>query len=68
MMTRSKVGTIRAATLDDIPSLASMHVASWRETYTGIMPDATLLSLSVEARTLRTHSRSPLAATGHDES
>jgi hypothetical protein len=27
-----------------------MHVASWRETYTGLLPDKMLSSLSVEAR------------------
>jgi GNAT superfamily N-acetyltransferase len=27
-----------------------MHVASWRETYAGILPDKMLTSLSVEAR------------------
>jgi hypothetical protein len=27
-----------------------MHVNSWRETYTGLLPDKMLSSLSVEAR------------------
>lgn len=42
--------TLRAATLADVDGLASMHVASWRETYTGIMPDELLASHSVETR------------------
>lgn len=41
---------IRTANVDDVPVLASMHVASWRETYTGILPDAMLAALSIESR------------------
>jgi ribosomal protein S18 acetylase RimI-like enzyme len=41
---------IRVATLDDAPGLGNMHVASWRETYAGILPDKMLSSLSVEGR------------------
>jgi ribosomal protein S18 acetylase RimI-like enzyme len=41
---------IRTASVDDAPMLASMHVASWRETYVGILPDAMLAALSVESR------------------
>jgi ribosomal protein S18 acetylase RimI-like enzyme len=44
------VAQIRIATPDDANALASMHVTSWRETYTGILPDKILASLSVEAR------------------
>jgi ribosomal protein S18 acetylase RimI-like enzyme len=44
------IGTIRMATFDDAPALASMHVASWRETYAGIVPAAMLASLSVQKR------------------
>jgi hypothetical protein len=44
------VAQIRIATPDDANALASMHVTSWRETYTGILPDKMLSSLSVEAR------------------
>jgi len=43
--------TIRIATIEDAPGLARMHVASWRETYAGILPDAVLSALSVEGRT-----------------
>jgi ribosomal protein S18 acetylase RimI-like enzyme len=42
---------IRTARIEDAPRLASMHVASWRETYVGILPDAMLAALSVERRT-----------------
>jgi ribosomal protein S18 acetylase RimI-like enzyme len=44
------MATIRIATIEDAPRLASMHIASWRETYTGILPDAMLSALSVEGR------------------
>jgi ribosomal protein S18 acetylase RimI-like enzyme len=43
--------TIRIATIEDARELADMHVASWRETYAGILPDAMLSALSVEGRT-----------------
>lgn len=42
--------TVRIATPNDARDLAAMHVASWRETYTGILPDKMLSSLSIEAR------------------
>jgi ribosomal protein S18 acetylase RimI-like enzyme len=45
------MSTIRIASIEDAPELASMHVASWRETYAGILPDAMLSALSVEGRT-----------------
>jgi hypothetical protein len=35
---------------DDAQALGAMHVASWRETYLGILPDKMLASLSVESR------------------
>lgn len=40
---------IRPATLKDAPDLARVHVASWRVAYRGIIPDAILDELSVEA-------------------
>ncbi len=43
--------TIRRATLADAPRLAAVHVAAWRESYAGLVPDAMLSSLSVEGRT-----------------
>jgi len=45
-----EIAKIRLASLDDALALASMHVASWRETYAGLLPDKLLSSLSVEAR------------------
>lgn len=42
--------TIRIATIDDAAELGKMHIASWRETYTGILPEGMLSSLSVPAR------------------
>jgi ribosomal protein S18 acetylase RimI-like enzyme len=42
--------TIRIASLADVQALAGAHVASWRETYAGMMPDELLASLSVDAR------------------
>jgi ribosomal protein S18 acetylase RimI-like enzyme len=45
-----KIADIRIAAPDDAPALGSMHVASWRETYAGLLPDKMLSSLSPEAR------------------
>ena len=45
-----EIAKIRVATLDDTRALATMHVASWRETYAGILPDRMLSSLSIDAR------------------
>jgi ribosomal protein S18 acetylase RimI-like enzyme len=45
-----EAGTIRPASLADAADLASMHVASWRETYPGLLPDSMLTSLSVDKR------------------
>jgi hypothetical protein len=50
MMTDRSVAQIRIATPEDAHGLGVMHVASWRETYTGLLPDKMLSSLSVEAR------------------
>ena len=33
---------VRAATAEDAPAMARMHVASWRETYRGLMSDELL--------------------------
>jgi GNAT superfamily N-acetyltransferase len=41
---------IRPATPQDAPGIALVHVASWRTTYKGIMPDEMLANLSVERR------------------
>jgi len=37
---------IRSATLMDAPAIARVHVASWRSTYHGVLPDEFLDSLS----------------------
>jgi len=44
---------IRPATRADAPRIAATHVASWRESYVGLVPDAMLSSLSVEGRTAK---------------
>ena len=49
-MTSSDLVGIRMASYADARDLGSVHVASWRETYPGIVPDAMLASLSVEGR------------------
>jgi ribosomal protein S18 acetylase RimI-like enzyme len=49
-VTDRPVARIRIATLDDAQALAAMHIASWRETYTGLLPDKMLSSLSVKSR------------------
>jgi ribosomal protein S18 acetylase RimI-like enzyme len=41
---------IRAATPADAHAIAIVHVASWRTTYAGIVPDAVLRQLSVAQR------------------
>jgi GNAT superfamily N-acetyltransferase len=41
---------IRAATADDAYAIADVHVAAWRETYRGIVPEEYLAGLSVERR------------------
>ena len=49
-MTDRPVAQIRLATPADAPALGKMHIASWHETYTGLLPDKILSSLSVESR------------------
>jgi GNAT superfamily N-acetyltransferase len=44
---------IRPARLDDAPAIARVHVDTWRSTYRGIVPDATLDGLSYERRAER---------------
>ena len=46
------IGTrrIRPATVDDARAIAEVHVASWRATYRGVLPDAFLDRLSVDER------------------
>ena len=45
--------TIRIATPADARSIARVHIASWREAYSGIVPDEYLSSLDVQARERR---------------
>ena len=42
--------TLRKATADDAEAIGALHVASWRETYAGILPDQMLAGLSVGER------------------
>ncbi|MGC1300809.1 MAG: GNAT family N-acetyltransferase [Caulobacteraceae bacterium] len=42
--------SIRAATVDDASDIARVHVASWRETYAGLLPEHMLAALDVDAR------------------
>jgi GNAT superfamily N-acetyltransferase len=41
---------ISAASYDDLPDVAQLHVASWKETYVGQVPQAYLDNLDVPAR------------------
>lgn len=42
--------TIREAKIEDAVGIATVHIASWREAYRGIVPDEFLKNLSVERR------------------
>ena len=44
---------VRPAVLDDAAAIARVHVASWRTTYRGLLPDDFLASLGVEPYTDR---------------
>jgi len=48
-------GSIRIAKAADAAAIAIIHVESWRETYTGIVPDHVLAGLSEDQRTVRWH-------------
>jgi len=41
---------LRKATLDDAEVIGALHVASWRESYAGIVPDEMLAGLSARER------------------
>lgn len=41
---------VREAAAGDAEGLAAVHVAAWREAYAGVLPEAMLAGLSVEAR------------------
>jgi ribosomal protein S18 acetylase RimI-like enzyme len=46
---------IRRALASDAAAIAAVHVAAWRESYPGLMPERMLSALSVQDRTKRWH-------------
>jgi ribosomal protein S18 acetylase RimI-like enzyme len=52
MLTTALDIAIRPAVPADAPRIAQTHVACWRETYTGMLPDEVLAALSVPDRTV----------------
>jgi ribosomal protein S18 acetylase RimI-like enzyme len=52
--TMDEIG-IRRAQAGDAAAIAVVHVAAWRETYAGLVPERMLSALSVEERTSRWH-------------
>jgi len=44
---------VRAATNDDVLALAQVHIASWRETYAGLLPEPMLTRLSISGAAIR---------------
>lgn len=42
-------GVVRPARVDDAAAIARVHVATWRSTYPGLLPDQYLLGLSAQA-------------------
>ncbi|HKZ19069.1 MAG TPA: GNAT family N-acetyltransferase [Acidimicrobiia bacterium] len=59
------MATVRPAALADAERIGEIHIRSWQEAYQGILPDAFLASLSVEARVA--FWRSDLAALGEGD-
>lgn len=45
--------TIRLANNDDVLEMAKVHIASWRETYPGMLPDPMLARLSIANEAIR---------------
>src|SRR4051794_13185808 len=43
--------TVRWANLDDAEPIAAVHIASWRASYRGLLPDETLDGLRLDQRT-----------------
>lgn len=43
---------LRKATLNDVSLIAAIHVAAWKETYQGILPDSVVNAIDLEKRTL----------------
>lgn len=58
MLPANSLVVVSASTVD-APAIARIHVASWREAYRGIVPDAVLAGLSTERR--ETYWRTALA-------
>lgn len=59
---------IRAASPSDVDVIASLHLASWRAAYRGIVPDEFLAAITLESRVIRwrkalSSSESPLTET-----
>lgn len=44
---------IRVATNDDVLAMARVHIASWRETYPGLVPEPMLARLSIASEAIR---------------
>ena len=44
---------VRAATNDDVLAMAQVHIASWRETYPGLLPEPMLSRLSIANEAIR---------------
>ncbi|MDE1148196.1 MAG: GNAT family N-acetyltransferase [Azospirillaceae bacterium] len=49
----AEIGLVRPATAADAAAIARVHVASWRSTYPGQLPDQYLVGLSPEAHAAR---------------
>lgn len=43
--------SIRSAVVEDASAIATVHVAAWKETYRGIVPEEFLNNLSIQRRT-----------------
>lgn len=52
-MTQPDFVSVRPAIERDIPGIATVHVASWKSTYRGIVPDDHLNGLSIERSNAR---------------
>jgi ribosomal protein S18 acetylase RimI-like enzyme len=44
------VSAIRVATVADAAAIAAVHVTSWRETYTGLLPEGVIVNNTAERR------------------
>ncbi len=47
---RHALANIREATIGDIPSIAAVHVASWRESYSGMIDDRLIEERTLDVR------------------